>query len=156
MPPASNAGNNARETTPQSNINRVNSMLQNHLGQSNGLDLASLTPSRLEYQNYGEPVMSPQHQTVQDRAQLDMLRQADIEQRRIVAVQTITRIRLTGQLPICQIAEDCQNNAIAICQAKLLCRQLGCGLRLCQKHASKTAKGSQISEGCFSCFTRKR
>ena len=56
---------------------------------------------------------------------------------------------MTGSLPVCQIAEECKNNAIAICRARYLCKQRGCGLRTCAKHVSHAAKGSQAN--CFDC-----
>ena len=78
------------------------------------LDIISMTPSRLEYGSVAalDQMGSPEHHTVQDKADIEMLRQAEMEGRRRQAVQTINQMRLEAQLPQCEVVDNCTENAV--------------------------------------------
>ena len=82
-----------------------------------------------------------------------MLKQADIEQRQFIAMQMISRLNQAvmggvGQLPACQVYPECSQVAIAICRARVLCKQRGCKRKICQLHGVPLK-----DDGLFGCCT---
>lgn len=80
-----------------------------------------------------------------------MLKQLDIESRKLKAQQFISRMNQAvqggaGRLPKCEIFEDCKEDAVAICRARILCKQRGCLRRICRQHGVPLRE-----DGIFDC-----